>query len=176
MIKAHTTYHRYRTSGHIPARRNALEARVRRHGPHAPDRQAQQATGPAPAETGTQPRVRGWRIPSCDGQHTPKVNPRRQIRFDLSSVAPYAHPGHRAQAPIAPQRDSAEALLCHPNANACCPANTTQVGPARTARPRAQDRRAFTAVQEQKRARLHGGCAIRPGQARRPRVNCNYAQ
>jgi hypothetical protein len=45
----------------------------------------------------------------------------------------------------------------------CGPANSTQVGPARTARPRAQDRRAFTAVQQRQRAHLYGGCARRPG-------------
>ena len=85
-----------------------------------------------------------------------KFNPMRQIRFDLSSVAPQATPGHIAQAP---SRNS-ESLVCHPIVNACGAADATQVGPALTASPQAQDRRA---VQEQLRAYLHGGCARRPG-------------
>ena len=88
-----------------------------------------------------------------------KFNPMRQIRFDLSSVAPQATPGHIAKAP---SRNS-ESLVCHPIVNACGAADATQVGPALTASPQAQERRAFTAVQEQLRTYLHGGCARRPG-------------
>jgi hypothetical protein len=72
----------------------------------------------------------------------------------------------------APSR-SAEALICHPSAHACGPAYATQGGPGRTARQRAQDRRAFTSVQEA--AACHRGCArLRASSGRGKRAHRGY--
>ncbi len=50
-------------------------------------------------------------------------------------MVPCACPGHRVQAPSR----SAKALLCHANETLCDAASATQVGPARTGRPRRQE-------------------------------------
>ena len=99
-----------------------------------PDLQAQQATGSASGGPARDPESDAGGSAPLTANTRLKFNPMRQIRFDLSSVAPQATPGHIAQAP---SRNS-ESLVCHPIVNACGAADATQVGPALTASPQAQ--------------------------------------